>query len=127
MSTFSNKQELQVIIERFIASTVSDAAVADLCKDINATLSFMITDFDFNFYLNFEEGNIGGGIGDANPPSMVVLEMDGEILDGILSGEIDPTGAAMSGQMTFSGDMGAAMSLLTMNQELNRIFLESKG
>lgn len=39
------------------------------------------------------------------------LIADSETLKGILTGDIDPTSAVMSGQLTIEGDMGLAMSL----------------
>lgn len=39
------------------------------------------------------------------------LNADAETLQGILSGDIDPTSAVMSGKLTIDGDMGLAMQL----------------
>ena len=39
------------------------------------------------------------------------LIADADTLKGILTGDIDPTSAVMSGQLTIEGDMGLAMSL----------------
>lgn len=39
------------------------------------------------------------------------LQADAETLQGILSGDLDPTTAVMSGKLVIEGDMGLAMQL----------------
>ena len=41
----------------------------------------------------------------------VTLSADAETFQSILEGEIDPTGAFISGKLTIDGDMGMAMQL----------------
>ncbi len=57
---------------------------------------------------------------------MVFLEMSSETLDGMMLGEIDGASAAMSGQMTISGDMGAAMGLQAVGDVMNILYEEAK-
>ena len=39
------------------------------------------------------------------------MTADPEVFQGIMAGEMDPTGAFMTGQLKIDGDMGAAMRL----------------
>ncbi len=57
---------------------------------------------------------------------MVFLEMDSEVFDGMFTGEVDGASAAMSGAMTFSGDMSAAMGLQVLQDDMGRVYLASK-
>ncbi len=41
----------------------------------------------------------------------VTMSADAETFEAILSGELNPTAAFMSGKLTFDGDMGTAMKL----------------
>ena len=41
----------------------------------------------------------------------VTLTADADVFQDILSGDLDPTGAFMSGRLKIDGDMGAAMRL----------------
>jgi len=90
-------------------------------------MQFEIPDLDFLFYTSFVDGKVTAGVGEADPEAMVVLEMDSETFDGMMTGEIDGASAAMSGDMTFSGDMSAAMGLQALQDDLSRIYLEAKG
>lgn len=42
------------------------------------------------------------------------LSADGETLKGVLSGDVDPTSAFMSGKLSVDGDMGVAMKLASI-------------
>ena len=89
-------------------------------------MGFEIYDPDLSFYMRFNDGNVGGGLGEDDPPSMVFLEMSSETLDGMMLGEIDGASAAMSGQMTISGDIRAAMGLQAVGDVMNTLYAEAK-
>jgi len=57
--------------------------------------------------LRIDENGASADAGEAD----CTLNADPETLQGILSGDIDPTSAVMSGQLTIDGDMGLAMQL----------------
>ncbi|MFC3117843.1 SCP2 sterol-binding domain-containing protein [Jhaorihella thermophila] len=44
----------------------------------------------------------------------VTLSADADTFEQILSGELNPTGAFMSGKLTVDGDMGVAMKLASV-------------
>ena len=44
----------------------------------------------------------------------VTLSADADTFEQILSGELNPTGAFMSGKLTIDGDMGVAMQLVSV-------------
>jgi putative sterol carrier protein len=46
--------------------------------------------------------------------------------DGMMTGEVDGASAAMSGDMSFSGDMSAAMGLQALQEDMMRLWLLSK-
>ncbi|MDV7142787.1 SCP2 sterol-binding domain-containing protein [Tropicimonas sp. TH_r6] len=61
-----------------------------------------------------EEGSImidGSGVRAGDEDADVTLSAAPEVFEQILSGEMNPTGAFMSGQLTVDGDMGIAMQL----------------
>ena len=53
----------------------------------------------------------GASAAEAGAEADCTLIADAETLKGILDGDIDPTSAVMSGQLTIEGDMGLAMTL----------------
>lgn len=82
------------------------ALTAKLSGEFDGTAKFVIED----------EGAIivnGGDVRSApeDEDSDVTLSSDADTFNGILSGEVDPTGAFMNGSLKIDGDMGAAMRL----------------
>ena len=61
-----------------------------------------------------DEGSLridDSGASIADDEADCTLKADAETLQGILSGEVDPTTAFMSGKLAVDGDMGVAMQL----------------
>ncbi|MGE5592497.1 MAG: SCP2 sterol-binding domain-containing protein, partial [Betaproteobacteria bacterium] len=79
------------------------------------------------FLLTFSDGEIGGEVGADIASAQIKLAMDGETLDGVFGGDVDPIGAAMSGQIMFSGDLGLAMNLLGVVDDLRRIYKAARA
>ena len=50
----------------------------------------------------------------ADDEADVTLSADQETFEGIVSGEVNPTSAFMSGKLTVDGDMGLAMKLASV-------------
>ena len=126
MAGYSTKEEMETVVKRFIEAMSKDEAIIKLSKGLKGSMGFEIPDVSLNFHTEFLDGVVSGGIGEATPPSMVFLEMDSETFDGMFTGEIDGASAAMSGSMTFSGDMSAAMGLQVLQEDMGRVYLASK-
>jgi len=126
MAGFKSKEEMEPEVMRFIDDMSKDEAISKRSKGLEVTLGFEIPDVNLNFHTDFQDGVVSGGIGENYPPSMVYLEMDSETFDGMFTGEIDGASAAMSGAMTFSGDMSAAMGLQVLQDGMSRVYLASK-
>ncbi len=127
MAGFSSKEEMEDVIKRFIDNLSRDESILKRSKGLKVTMGFDIPDVGLNFHTDFLDGVVTGGIGEANPPSMVFLEMDSETFDGMFTGEIDGASAAMSGAISFSGDMSAAMGLQVLQEDMGRVYLASKN
>ena len=90
-------------------SDVVSAAIASINEKlggegISGSIKIDITD---EGALRIDENGASADDGDAD----CTLNADAETLQGILSGDIDPTSAVMSGKLTIDGDMGMAMQL----------------
>jgi putative sterol carrier protein len=127
MTGFETKEQMQAVIERFLTEMESSAEMARKCKGINVSIGYDMIDLDLQFYTEFMDGKVSGGIGKATPPSMVSLETDSETFDGMMTGEIDGAAAAMSGALSFSGEMGAAMSLQVLADDMSALYTKAKG
>jgi len=86
-----------------------------------------IEDLDLFFYTHFQDGQFTGGLGEFTGEAMVELSMSSEVFDGMFSGELDATAAAMSGELAFSGDVSAAMGLQSLQDDMNRVYLVARG
>ncbi len=126
MASYATPDEMKPVIQKWLDLMAKDAAMSEKCKGINCTMQFIMTDIDFTFYTNFQDGKVSGGVGKSDPKAMVDLEMSSETFDGMMTGEVDGASAAMSGELSFSGDMSAAMGLQALQEDMNRLYLLSK-
>jgi putative sterol carrier protein len=90
---------MSAVIEKAV-----EALTARLGDGFDGSVKFVISD----------EGAImvdGGGVRAEDGEADVTLTADAETFEAILSGDLDPQEAFMSGRMGFDGDLGAAMRL----------------
>lgn len=90
-------------------SDILNAALATLQEKLgggglDGTLKIEIED-EGSLHIDNSGASIGDGDADCT------LRADAETLQGMLSGEVDPTSAFMSGKLAVDGDMGIAMQL----------------
>lgn len=88
-------------------SDIIDAAVTKLSEKITSfdgVVKFVIED---EGAIMIDEDGVRAGDGEAD----CTMTADVDTFQGILAGDVDPTGAFMSGKLTVDGDMGAAMKL----------------
>ncbi len=90
-------------------SDVITAAVAALNKklansDFEGSAKFVIED---EGVVRIDESGASADDSDAD----VTMTADSETFQGILSGDVNPTSAFMSGKLAIDGDMGMAMKL----------------
>jgi putative sterol carrier protein len=126
MSGFTTTEEMKPAVEKWIGLMTKDSTISDKCKGINCSMQWIISDPDLTFYTAFMDGKVSGGLGSMDPKAMVDLEMSSTTFDGMMIGEVDGASAAMSGDMSFSGDMSAAMGLQALQEDMMRLWLLSK-
>ena len=92
-------------------SDILEKAVAELNEKLGG---------GFDGSAKFELTGVGAVVIDADGARIaddaadVTLSADAETFEAILSGELNPTGAFMSGKLTVDGDMGVAMKLASV-------------
>jgi len=127
MAGYESAAEMEKVIARWIELIPADDAVREGSEGYDVSVEFEIEDLDFFFYIHFQDGSFAGGIGKFPGEVMVELCLSSEVFDGMFSGELDATTAAMSGDLAFAGDVSAAMGLQTLQDDLNRVYLAARG
>lgn len=88
--------------------------IAGAVQALNAKLGDTGIDGSVKFVIE-DEGAVridaGGAAPDDGSDADCTLTASAETFQGLLEGELDPTGAFMSGKLTVDGDMGLAMRL----------------
>jgi len=99
------------LIKEFLSIMSQDEQVK--AKTSSKEISFQITfkDNEESCYLNFNKGQIDADLGAYPPGASVNLRMPIEIFDGMMMGTVNGAKAAMTGQMSFTGDVRKAMSM----------------
>jgi putative sterol carrier protein len=127
MAGYESAGDMEEVIARWLGLIPSDQAIKEGCEGYDVSVEFEVEDLDFFFYIHFQDGDFSGGIGEFPGEAMVELCMSSEVFDGMFSGELDATTAAMSGDLAFAGDVSAAMGLQVLQEDLNRLYLAARG
>ena len=114
------------IIEEFLAKIAADRDLAAFSQGKNVVMHFTLKDMDQTFYMAFVDGKVETGLGNPAREADVRLKMSADTLDGMFTGRVNATRAAMSGKLSFSGDTGKAMSFQRIQRDLSRLYSESR-
>ncbi|AGZ49501.1 NAD(P)-dependent oxidoreductase [Mycobacterium kansasii] len=114
------------ILKGFVERITHDEALSAFAAGKSVTLHFTLTDLELAFFLQLQGGEITADLGDPAAPADVELRMRAEILDGMFTGRVNPMQAAMGGRLSFSGDTAKAMTLQNMQDDLARLYQESR-
>jgi autoinducer 2 (AI-2) kinase len=101
---------MRKIMAAFCAAIATDPAMVEFAQGKDVVFLFTVKDLGQDFYLSFADGVVTTGLGDAPREPDVRLKMTADTLDGMFTGRINATKAAMTGKLSFSGDTGKAMA-----------------
>lgn len=127
MAGYESSAEMERVIARWLELLAEDEAIREGCEGYDVSVEFEVEDLDLFFYTHFVDGRVSCGMGEFPGEAMVELCMSSEVFDGMFSGELDATTAAMSGDLAFSGDVSAAMGLQSLEDDLNRLYVVARG
>jgi len=114
------------ILQGFVERIARNAALRAFAAGKSVALHFTLTDLGLAFFLQLHDGAITADLGDPAAAADVELRMHAEILDGMFTGRVNPTQAAMGGRLSFSGDTAKAMTLQNMQADLARLYNEAR-
>jgi autoinducer 2 (AI-2) kinase len=117
---------LQQIIDKFLADMANDSGLQDFSKGKKLLIVYALSDADIQFYMDFNDGEVRTGMGAPSTPPDLTLKMKADIFDGMMTGRVNATTAAMTGKMKFSGDTSKAMSMQKIQKEVNRLYVDAR-
>ncbi|MDH7487823.1 MAG: ketol-acid reductoisomerase [Anaerolineae bacterium] len=114
--------QMETVLRRFLARAAGDPALRAFSRGRQLTTHYVLKDVGLEFTMRFQDGSVAAGLGPPDGPAEVRLETTGEVLDGMFTGRINALRAAMSGQLSFSGEARLAMSVQQVQDDLCRLY-----
>ncbi len=119
-------ERMERLLRGFIDRVVADEALRKAAASKEVALHFTLTDLAQSFHFRLREGSLSGNLGDPDTPADVDLKMRAAIFDGMFTGTVNGMQAAMSGQLSFSGDTVKAMTLQELQEDLSRLYKQAR-
>lgn len=120
------RNTLEEILRRFCEKAVADPALREFAARRRVMTHYTMTDMGLEFYVGFQDGQVVAGLGAPPTPAEVRMKATAEMLDGILTGRISGQKAAMSGKLSFSGDVRTAMGVQRVQGDLIRLYTAAR-
>lgn len=120
------RNTLEEILRRFCEKAVADPALREFAARRRVMTHYTMTDVGLEFYVGFQDGQVVAGLGAPPTPAEVRMKATAEVLDGILTGRISGQKAAMSGKLSFSGDVRTAMGVQRVQGDLIRLYTAAR-
>ncbi len=99
------------ILARFLEILENDPTTREFARGKDVVFRFTIKDLNQPFFMSFKDGAVKAALGEPPSPPDVQLKMTAANFDGMFTGQINMTKAAMTGKLSFSGDTTKAMSM----------------
>jgi len=116
------RNTVEEIVRRFCEKAVADPALREFAARRRVMTHYTMTDLGLEFYIGFQDGEVVAGLGAPPTPAEVRMKATAEVLDGILTGRLSGQKAAMSGKLSFSGDVRTAMGVQRVQGDLIRLY-----
>ncbi len=117
---------VEELLRRFCEKAVADPALRAFAAKRRVTTHYTLTDLGLEFHIGFRDGEVFAGLGAPPAPAEVRMKATAEVLDGILTGRISGQKAAMSGKLSFSGDVRTAMGVQRVQGDLIRLYTAAR-
>jgi L-ribulose-5-phosphate 4-epimerase len=119
---YAIRDTVEEIVRRFCEKAVADPALREFAARRRVMTHYTMTDLGLEFYIGFQDGQVVAGLGAPPTAAEVRMKATAEVLDGILTGRLSGQKAAMSGKLSFSGDVRTAMGVQRVQGDLIRLY-----
>jgi L-ribulose-5-phosphate 4-epimerase len=120
------RNRVEEIVRRFCEKAVADPALREFAARRRVMTHYTMTDLGLEFYIGFQDGQVIAGLGAPPTPAEVRMKATAEVLDSILTGRLSGQKAAMSGKLSFSGDVRTAMGVQRVQGDLIRLYTAAR-
>ena len=126
MPAFESREALVRLLEKLAALMAADPALVNASKGKHLSISYEFPDLEIFFYTNLHDGTVETGVGEVEDAD-IQLTMDSDIFDGMFTGRVNATKAAMKGELAFSGNVAAAMRLQGLMGDFQRLYTQARA
>ncbi len=120
------RTRMEEILRRFCEKAVTDPALVAFAAKRRVFSHYTVTDLGLEFYVGFQDGQVLAGLGASPAPAEVRMKATAAVLHEILTGRLSGNKAAMSGKLSFSGDVRTAMGLQRIQGDMVRLYTAAK-
>lgn len=120
------RNTVEEILRRFCEKAAADPALRAFAAKRRVMTHYTMTDLGLEFHIGFQDGEVVAGLGAPSALAEVRMKATAEVLDGILTGRLSGQRAAMSGKLSFSGDVRTAMGVQRVQGDLIRLYTAAR-
>jgi autoinducer 2 (AI-2) kinase len=117
---------MERVLDLFLERARLDDALLKYAANRDLSSHYIASDLGPQFFLWFRDGAVQAGLGPPPERAHVRLKAKAEILDGILTGRVNGNRAAMTGKLSFSGDVRLAMGMQRIQKDLIRLYTAAR-
>jgi len=114
--------QMESVLRVFLDHAVTDPALLAFAARRAVVSQYAVSDLGVEFFIGFRDGRVLAGLGAPAQPAEVRLKAKGETLDAILTGRLNGNKAAMTGKLSFSGDVRLAMGMQRVQKDFVRLY-----
>ncbi|MHB8869096.1 MAG: NAD(P)-dependent oxidoreductase [Thermoleophilia bacterium] len=122
----SPRDRMEQILQLFVDAAADDRALREFAEKRSVTCQYSVNDLGLDFHVCFVGGRVVSGLGVPEEPPEVKLKAKGEVLDAILTGRLNGNKAAMTGRLSFSGDVRLAMGMQKIQKDMVRLYTAAR-
>jgi autoinducer 2 (AI-2) kinase len=118
----SSRDQMERVLQLFVNRAAGDAALLEFAAKRSVSSHYFVNDLGLEFHIGFRDGRVVTGLGAPTQPAEVKLKAKAETLDAILTGRLNGNKAAMTGKLSFSGDVRLAMGMQRIQGDMVRLY-----